>query len=92
VGADHEPQHGPVFGVEVVEARHQGGPSHVEPVPGAPVILEVLAASDSVDRALDVPIGSNPGSAHALVVIRYLDAAGLRGRWEGAGPPQRELG
>ena len=56
------------------------------------MILEVLAASDSVDRALDVPIGSNPGSAHALVVIRYLDAAGLRGRWEGAGPPQRELG
>jgi len=82
----------PVFGVEVVEARHQGGPSYVEPVPGAPVILEVLAAGDSVDRALDVPAGADPDPARDVVVTRYLDAAGLRWRREGAGPPQRELG
>jgi hypothetical protein len=82
----------PVFGVEVVEARHQGGPSHVEPVPGAPVILEMLAAGDSADRALDLPTGSNPDPARDVIVIRYLDAAGLRWRREGAGPPQRELG
>ena len=82
----------PVFGVEVVEARHQGGLSRVEPLPGAPAVLEVLAAGDSADRALDVPNGSNPDSARDVVVICYLDAAGLRWRREGAGQPQRELG
>lgn len=82
----------PVFGVEVVEARHQGGPSHVEPLPGAPAVVEVLGTGESVDRALDVPTGSDPDPGRDVVVTRYLDAAGLRWRREGAGQPQRELG
>ena len=82
----------PVFGVEVVEARHQGGLSRVEPLPGAPAVLEVLGPGESVDRALDVPTGADPDPGLDVVVTCYLDAAGLRWRREGAGQPQRELG
>lgn len=78
----------PVFGVEVLEVRHEGGVSVIEPVPGAPAVLEVLAAGETRDRA--IAPGDDPSSG--VVMLRYLDAAGLRWYREGREQPQRVLG
>lgn len=78
----------PVFGIEVVEVRHEGGVSAVEAVRGSPAVLDVLAAGQSRDRA--IAPGSEPSSG--VVVLRYLDAAGLRWRREGTAQPKRILG
>jgi hypothetical protein len=76
----------PVFGVEVVEVRHERGGSQVEDIPGAPAVLEVLAAGQAIDRAI-----AGDERLFGVVVLRYLDAAGLRWHREGAGQPQRLL-
>lgn len=78
----------PVFGVEVVEVRHADGVSGVEPVPGAPAVLDVLGAGETRDRAITPAGNPSPG----VVVLRYHDAAGLRWRREGTGQPERLLG
>jgi hypothetical protein len=78
----------PVFTVEVVEIQHQGGVSAIEAVPGAPAILDVLEPGQTRDRAIKP--GGEPSSG--VVVLRYLDAAGLRWRREGAGQPERIVG
>lgn len=77
----------PVFGVEVVEVRHEGGVSAVEAVRGSPAVLDVLAAGQSRDRAI-----ATGGEPSGIVVLRYLDAAGLRWHREGTAQPQRILG
>jgi hypothetical protein len=76
----------PVFDVEVVEVRHPNGISKVEPVPGAPAEVIKLAAGEAIDRAI-TPGGDPSG----VVVLRFLDAAGLRWRREGTAQPQRIL-
>ncbi len=77
----------PVFDVAVVEVRHEGGVSAVEPVPGAPAVLHVLPAGETRDRAIAPGSDPSPG----VVVLRYLDAAGLRWYREGPGQPERVL-
>lgn len=78
----------PVFGVEVVEVRYEGGVSVVEPVSGAPAVLDMLGAGETRDRAITAD--GNPSSG--VVVLRYLDSAGLRWHREGTGQPERMLG
>ncbi|HEV2779966.1 MAG TPA: hypothetical protein VGX25_11270 [Actinophytocola sp.] len=77
----------PVFQVEILEVRHPDGVSTVEPAPGAPVELTKLPAGEVNDRAL--ALGGDP--ATAVVVLRFLDAAGLRWHRAGTGQPQRVL-
>jgi hypothetical protein len=74
----------PVFDVEVVEVRHTNGVSTVESVPGAPAGLGKLPAGQEVDRAVSL---DDPASA--VIVLRFLDAAGLRWHREGAAQPRR---
>lgn len=77
----------PVYDVEVEEVRHQQWVGNVEPVPGSPAKLRELLPGAPVDRPLAGEVGGDPASA--VVVFRFVDAAGLRWRREGTGPPQR---
>jgi hypothetical protein len=81
----------PVYSVEVVAARHarDAGESAVEAVPGAPAVLDALAAGETRDRAL-ADGGGDPSDG--LVVLRYVDSAGLRWQRAGAAQPERLLG
>ncbi|HET9256077.1 MAG TPA: hypothetical protein VFO16_12860 [Pseudonocardiaceae bacterium] len=75
----------PVFIVEVVEVRHRGGMSAVEDTPEAPAVLDVLEPGQIRDRVITP--GGEPSSG--VVVLRYLDATGLRWRREGTRQPER---
>jgi hypothetical protein len=75
----------PIFDCEVLEVRHAGGPSRLEPVPGAPVVLHRLAPNQTVDRA----VAADGDLSDATVVLSFLDAAGLRWHREGVAAPRR---
>lgn len=77
----------PVFRCEV-EVVHVRGRRHLEPVPGAPVELRKLGPEESRDRALE----GDGDPSDGVVVLRFIDAAGLRWRREGDDAPRRVLG
>jgi hypothetical protein len=80
----------PVFDVQIDEVRHKVGTSKIESVPGHPAELAKLAAGQDNDRAVAVGNGVNP-SIGDVVVLRFLDARGLRWRRVGTAQPQRVL-
>jgi hypothetical protein len=80
----------PVFDVQIDEVRHTVGTSEIESVPGHPAELAKLAAGQDNDRAVAVGDGVNPSTGD-VVVLRFLDARGLRWRREGTAQPQRVL-
>lgn len=81
----------PVFDVEVVDVRHGtgGAVSRVHDAPGAPAALTELAPGKTLDRALEAGV-DDPTAG--VVVLEFLDSAGLRWRREGIGQPVRILG
>lgn len=78
----------PVYQCEVVEIRHPLGSRHVEPVPGAPVELRKLGPDQSLDRA----VSGEGDLSNGVVVLKFLDAAGLRWCREGDAQPYRLVG
>ncbi len=75
----------PVFRCDVIEVRSRLGVHQLEAMPGAPVELRRLGADQSVDRALD----GEGDLSDAVVVLQFVDAAGLRWRREGDAAPRR---
>jgi hypothetical protein len=75
----------PVFRCEVVEVRSRLGSQQLEAVPGAPVELRRLGPDESVDRA----VRGDGDLSDGEVVLRFVDAAGLRWCREGDDAPRR---
>lgn len=77
----------PVFRCDVVEVRHQRGARYLESIPGAPVELRKLGPDESIDRA----VRGDGDLSDGVVVLRFVDAAGLRWCLEGDTAPRRLL-
>jgi hypothetical protein len=75
----------PVFRCEVVEVRSRLGVHHLEAVPGSPIHLRRLGPDESIDRA----VRGDGDLSDGVVVLEYVDAAGLRWCREGDATPRR---
>lgn len=75
----------PVFRCDVVELRSPLGVHRLEAVPGSPVELRRLEPDQSVDRA----VRDDGDLSDGVVVLQFVDAAGLRWRRDGDAPPRR---
>ena len=74
----------PVFDVRVAEVRCDRARLRVQDAPGAPAVVDILAAGESRDRVLD-----GEAEVTATVVVQYVDARGLRWERVGRQPPRR---
>ena len=75
----------PVFRCDVVELRSPLGVHRLEAVPGSPVELRRLEPDQSVDRT----VRDDGDLSDGVVVLQFVDAAGLRWRRDGDAPPRR---
>ena len=75
----------PVFRCEVVALHSPVGVHQLEAVPGSPVELRRLGPDQSVDRA----VRGDGDLSDGVVVLQFVDAAGLRWSREGDAAPRR---